>query len=85
MGRGGVRAQISDALPYLIVVRQGFAQSLLKRMSHRSNIPGCGITFEIVSNVPGVSTTTVTHQLHACSKKLKQKRIKKCVFNTVLQ
>eukprot|EP00066_Takifugu_rubripes_P020766 XP_011610032.1 PREDICTED: kinesin-like protein KIF13B isoform X1 [Takifugu rubripes] len=33
--------------------RQGFAQSLLKRMSHRSNIPGCGVTFEIVSNVPG--------------------------------
>ncbi|XP_034555937.1 kinesin-like protein KIF13B isoform X2 [Notolabrus celidotus] len=33
--------------------RQGFAQSLLKRMSHRSTIPGCGITFEIVSNIPG--------------------------------
>uniref|UniRef100_A0A665WH09 Kinesin family member 13Bb n=1 Tax=Echeneis naucrates TaxID=173247 RepID=A0A665WH09_ECHNA len=34
--------------------RQGFAQSLLKRMSHRSTIPGCGVTFEIVSNIPGV-------------------------------
>ncbi|KAM8847315.1 kinesin-like protein KIF13B [Synchiropus picturatus] len=33
--------------------RQGFAQSLLKRMSQRSNIPGCGVTFEIVSNIPG--------------------------------
>nr|XP_057928808.1 kinesin-like protein KIF13B isoform X2 [Doryrhamphus excisus] len=33
--------------------RQGFAQSLLKRMSQRSLIPGCGVTFEIVSNIPG--------------------------------
>ncbi|KAJ8410332.1 hypothetical protein AAFF_G00203130 [Aldrovandia affinis] len=33
--------------------RQGFAQSFLKRMSHRSTIPGCGVTFEIVSNIPG--------------------------------
>uniref|UniRef100_A0A8K9UNR4 Kinesin motor domain-containing protein n=1 Tax=Oncorhynchus mykiss TaxID=8022 RepID=A0A8K9UNR4_ONCMY len=33
--------------------RQGW--SLLKRMSHRSTIPGCGVTFEIVSNIPGVS------------------------------
>ncbi|KAB0361352.1 hypothetical protein FD754_005508 [Muntiacus muntjak] len=32
--------------------RQGFAQSLLKKMSHRSSIPGCGVTFEIVSNIP---------------------------------
>ncbi|NXV51230.1 KI13B protein, partial [Uria aalge] len=32
--------------------RQGFAQSFLRRMSHRSSIPGCGITFEIVSNIP---------------------------------
>uniref|UniRef100_A0A8C6LNQ4 Kinesin family member 13B n=1 Tax=Nothobranchius furzeri TaxID=105023 RepID=A0A8C6LNQ4_NOTFU len=37
--------------------RQGFAQSLLKRMSQRSTIPGCGVTFEIVSNIPGVSST----------------------------
>uniref|UniRef100_A0A8D3CIA0 Kinesin motor domain-containing protein n=1 Tax=Scophthalmus maximus TaxID=52904 RepID=A0A8D3CIA0_SCOMX len=36
--------------------RQGFAQSLLKRMSQRSTIPGCGVTFEIVSNIPGVRT-----------------------------
>uniref|UniRef100_A0A8C8JK58 Kinesin motor domain-containing protein n=1 Tax=Oncorhynchus tshawytscha TaxID=74940 RepID=A0A8C8JK58_ONCTS len=35
--------------------RQGWGQSLLKRMSHRSTIPGCGVTFEIVSNIPGVS------------------------------
>ncbi|XP_029965513.1 kinesin-like protein KIF13B isoform X1 [Salarias fasciatus] len=33
--------------------RQGFAQSLLKRMSQRSTIPGCGVTFEVVSNIPG--------------------------------
>ncbi|NXI58431.1 KI13B protein, partial [Chloroceryle aenea] len=32
--------------------RQGFAQTFLRRMSHRSSIPGCGITFEIVSNIP---------------------------------
>ncbi|NXT73320.1 KI13B protein, partial [Zapornia atra] len=31
---------------------QGFAQSFLRRMSHRSSIPGCGVTFEIVSNIP---------------------------------
>ncbi|XP_068610131.1 kinesin-like protein KIF13B [Brachionichthys hirsutus] len=36
-----------------VVGRQGFAQSLLKRMSQRSTIPGCGATFEIVSNIPG--------------------------------
>ncbi|XP_061610629.1 kinesin-like protein KIF13B isoform X2 [Phyllopteryx taeniolatus] len=33
--------------------RKGFAQSLLKRMSQRSTIPGSGVTFEIVSNIPG--------------------------------
>uniref|UniRef100_H3C890 Kinesin family member 13Bb n=1 Tax=Tetraodon nigroviridis TaxID=99883 RepID=H3C890_TETNG len=33
--------------------RQGFAQSLLKRMSPRSGVHGCGVTFEIVSNIPG--------------------------------
>uniref|UniRef100_A0A8D0L322 Kinesin family member 13B n=1 Tax=Sphenodon punctatus TaxID=8508 RepID=A0A8D0L322_SPHPU len=32
--------------------RQGFAQSFLRRMSYRSSIPGCGVTFEIVSNIP---------------------------------
>uniref|UniRef100_A0A8C2H164 Kinesin family member 13Bb n=1 Tax=Cyprinus carpio TaxID=7962 RepID=A0A8C2H164_CYPCA len=35
--------------------RQGFAQSLLRRMSHRSSVHGCGVTFEIVSNIPGSS------------------------------
>lgn len=34
--------------------RQGFAHNLLKRMSTRSTIPGCGVTFEVVSNIPGV-------------------------------
>ncbi|KAM8831655.1 kinesin-like protein KIF13B isoform 2-T2 [Spinachia spinachia] len=33
--------------------RQGFAHSLLKRMTRRSSIPGCGVTFEVVSNIPG--------------------------------
>ncbi|XP_072263330.1 kinesin-like protein KIF13B [Pyxicephalus adspersus] len=32
--------------------RQGFAQNLLRRMSHRSNITSCGVTVEIVSNIP---------------------------------
>ncbi|XP_026778411.3 kinesin-like protein KIF13B [Pangasianodon hypophthalmus] len=36
-----------------LTARQGFAKSLLKRMSQRSNIPGSGVTFEIVSNIPG--------------------------------
>ncbi|XP_073348385.1 kinesin-like protein KIF13B isoform X2 [Pagrus major] len=36
-----------------IAGRQGFAQSLLKRMSQRCTVPGCGVTFEIVSNIPG--------------------------------
>uniref|UniRef100_A0A8C7H6D8 Kinesin family member 13B n=1 Tax=Oncorhynchus kisutch TaxID=8019 RepID=A0A8C7H6D8_ONCKI len=35
--------------------RQGFAQNLFKRMSTRSTIPGCGVTFEVVSNIPGGS------------------------------
>ncbi|XP_062857774.1 kinesin-like protein KIF13B isoform X2 [Trichomycterus rosablanca] len=38
-----------------LAARQGFAKSLLKRISQRSNIPGCGVTFEIISNVPGGS------------------------------
>ncbi|XP_060900419.1 kinesin-like protein KIF13B isoform X2 [Labrus mixtus] len=33
--------------------RQGFAHNFLRRMSTRSNIPGCGVTFEVVSNIPG--------------------------------
>ncbi|XP_036438074.1 kinesin-like protein KIF13B isoform X2 [Colossoma macropomum] len=36
-----------------LTARQGFAKSLLKRMSQRSTIPGCGVTFEVVSNIPG--------------------------------
>ncbi|XP_053565509.1 kinesin-like protein KIF13B [Bombina bombina] len=32
--------------------RQGFAQSFLRRMSHRSSINNCGVTVEIVSNIP---------------------------------
>ncbi|KAG7316441.1 hypothetical protein KOW79_019982 [Hemibagrus wyckioides] len=36
-----------------LTARQGFAKSLLKRMSQRSNIPGTGVTFEIISNIPG--------------------------------
>ncbi|MFT7812984.1 kinesin-like protein KIF13B isoform X2 [Arapaima gigas] len=32
--------------------RQSFAQNFLRRMSQRSTIPGCGVTFEIVSNIP---------------------------------
>ncbi|XP_047436285.1 kinesin-like protein KIF13B isoform X2 [Mugil cephalus] len=33
--------------------RQGFAHNFLRRMSTRSTIPGCGLTFEVVSNIPG--------------------------------
>ncbi|NP_001138546.1 kinesin family member 13B L homeolog [Xenopus laevis] len=32
--------------------RQGFAQSFLRRMTHRSNISNCGVTVEVVSNIP---------------------------------
>ncbi|KAM9765007.1 kinesin-like protein KIF13B isoform 2-T2 [Menidia menidia] len=32
--------------------RQGFAHNFLRRMSTRSTIPGCGVTFEVVSNIP---------------------------------
>ncbi|KAJ7341341.1 hypothetical protein JRQ81_005321, partial [Phrynocephalus forsythii] len=32
--------------------KQGFAQSILRRMSYRSSVPGCGVTFEVVSNIP---------------------------------
>ncbi|XP_042301163.1 kinesin-like protein KIF13B isoform X3 [Sceloporus undulatus] len=32
--------------------KQGFAQSFLRRMSYRSSVPGCGVTFEVVSNIP---------------------------------
>ncbi|TRY86731.1 hypothetical protein DNTS_029013 [Danionella cerebrum] len=33
--------------------KQGFAQSWLKRMSQRSSVHSCGVTFEVVSNIPG--------------------------------
>ncbi|XP_078085577.1 kinesin-like protein KIF13B isoform X3 [Mustelus asterias] len=32
--------------------RQGFAQNFLRRMSHKSTLNACGVTFEIVSNIP---------------------------------
>ncbi|XP_043551300.1 kinesin-like protein KIF13B isoform X2 [Chiloscyllium plagiosum] len=32
--------------------RQGFAQNFLRRMSHKSTFNACGVTFEIVSNIP---------------------------------
>uniref|UniRef100_A0ABM5FB14 Kinesin-like protein KIF13B isoform X2 n=1 Tax=Pogona vitticeps TaxID=103695 RepID=A0ABM5FB14_9SAUR len=32
--------------------KQGFAQSFLRMMSYRSSVPGCGVTFEVVSNIP---------------------------------
>ncbi|XP_037547083.1 kinesin-like protein KIF13B [Nematolebias whitei] len=32
--------------------RQGFAHNFLRRMSTRSTIPGSGVTFEVVSNIP---------------------------------
>ena len=38
--------------------RQGFAHSFLRRMSTRSTIPGSGVTFEVVSNIPGVRIAT---------------------------
>lgn len=34
--------------------RQGFAHNFLRRMSTRSTIPGSGVTFEVVSNIPEV-------------------------------
>lgn len=46
--------------------RPGFAQNFLRRMSTRSTIPGCGVTFEVVSNIPGVraSWKSVLFVLH---------------------
>ncbi|OCT79108.1 hypothetical protein XELAEV_18030206mg [Xenopus laevis] len=32
--------------------RQGFAKNFLRRISHRSNISSCGVTVEVVSNIP---------------------------------
>uniref|UniRef100_A0A3B3QHF6 Kinesin family member 13B n=1 Tax=Paramormyrops kingsleyae TaxID=1676925 RepID=A0A3B3QHF6_9TELE len=45
--------------------RQGFAQSLLKRMSQRSTIPGCGVTFDVVSNIPGDALCTEDQEMLA--------------------
>lgn len=42
---------------------QGFAQSIFRRMSPRSSIPGCGVTFEIVSNIPEVREKTRVSQI----------------------
>ncbi|KTF71003.1 hypothetical protein cypCar_00050089, partial [Cyprinus carpio] len=46
--------------------RQGFAQNLLRRMSTRSTIPGCGVTFEVVSNIPGVSIQNLFTEIYLC-------------------
>lgn len=54
-------------------------------MSHRSSIPGCGVTFEIVSNIPEVKD----HMKFECTKNkhveransLKSHLCKKCVLN----
>lgn len=45
--------------------RQGFAHNLLKRMSTRSTIPGCGVTFEVVSNIPGDAPGTEDREMLA--------------------
>uniref|UniRef100_A0A8C2FRD1 Kinesin family member 13Bb n=1 Tax=Cyprinus carpio TaxID=7962 RepID=A0A8C2FRD1_CYPCA len=45
--------------------RQGFAQSLLRRMSHRSSVHSCGVTFEIVSNIPGVRESSEDREMLA--------------------
>uniref|UniRef100_A0A8C9WR85 Kinesin family member 13B n=1 Tax=Scleropages formosus TaxID=113540 RepID=A0A8C9WR85_SCLFO len=45
--------------------RQGFAQSLLKRMSQRSTITGCGVTFDVVSNIPGDAPGTEDREMLA--------------------
>ncbi|KAA0708237.1 Kinesin-like protein KIF13B [Triplophysa tibetana] len=36
-----------------ITAGQGFAQSLLRRISHRSSVHRSGVTFDVVSNIPG--------------------------------
>uniref|UniRef100_A0A671LAI1 Kinesin-like protein KIF13B n=1 Tax=Sinocyclocheilus anshuiensis TaxID=1608454 RepID=A0A671LAI1_9TELE len=45
--------------------RQGFAQNLLRRMSTRSTVPGCGVTFEVVSNIPGDSQSSEDREMLA--------------------
>ena len=46
--------------------RQGFAHNFLRRMSTRSTIPGCGVTFEVVSNIPGVRPEKNIRHLLMC-------------------
>ncbi|XP_053488185.1 kinesin-like protein KIF13B isoform X2 [Ictalurus furcatus] len=45
--------------------RQGFAQNILKRMSTRSTVPGCGVTFEVVSNIPGDAQSSEDREMLA--------------------
>uniref|UniRef100_A0A3B4D685 Kinesin family member 13Ba n=1 Tax=Pygocentrus nattereri TaxID=42514 RepID=A0A3B4D685_PYGNA len=45
--------------------RQGFAQNFLRRMSTRSTIPGCGVTFEVVSNIPGDAQSSEDREMLA--------------------
>ncbi|XP_049319815.1 kinesin-like protein KIF13B isoform X3 [Astyanax mexicanus] len=45
--------------------RQGFAQNFLKRMSTRSTVPGCGVTFEVVSNIPGDAQSSEDREMLA--------------------
>ncbi|XP_062864132.1 kinesin-like protein KIF13B [Trichomycterus rosablanca] len=46
--------------------RQGFAQNFLRRMSTRSTVPGCGVTFEVVSNIPGDGQSSEDREMLAC-------------------
>ncbi|KAJ3606514.1 hypothetical protein NHX12_026035 [Muraenolepis orangiensis] len=50
----------------------GFAKSLLRRVSQRSPIPGCGVTFEIVSNIPGESQGPEDREMLARSPNVNQ-------------
>ncbi|XP_023809427.1 kinesin-like protein KIF13B isoform X1 [Oryzias latipes] len=45
--------------------RQGFAHNFLRRMSTRSTIPGCGVTFEVVSNIPGEASGSEDREMLA--------------------
>ncbi|KAM9465916.1 kinesin-like protein KIF13B isoform 1-T1 [Clarias gariepinus] len=45
--------------------RQGFAHNFLKRMSTRSTVPGCGVTFEVVSNIPGDAQSSEDREMLA--------------------
>ncbi|XP_026857246.2 kinesin-like protein KIF13B isoform X2 [Electrophorus electricus] len=49
-----------------IAGRQGFAQNFLRRMSTRTmSLPGCGVTFEVVSNIPGDAQTSEDREMLA--------------------